>query len=45
MTPPESGDRRANVLALTQSINDIMERWITARLESWLWLHRRRPAA
>ena len=40
---PDTGDRQADVLALTQSINDAMERWVRARPESWLWLHRRWP--
>ncbi len=38
---PDSGDAQADVLALTQAVNDVMERWIAARPESWLWLHRR----
>lgn len=40
---PVSGDREADVAALTQAINDVMEGWIRARPESWLWLHRRWP--
>jgi KDO2-lipid IV(A) lauroyltransferase len=31
------------VLSLTQSVNDILERWIRAAPESWLWVHRRFP--
>jgi KDO2-lipid IV(A) lauroyltransferase len=38
---PSSGDRRADLLALTQAINDQLEAWIRARPSSWLWLHRR----
>ena len=40
---PESGDRQADILALTQAVNDCLERWIRQRPESWLWLHRRFP--
>ncbi len=40
---PDSGDARTDVLALTQAVNDVLERWIAARPESWLWLHRRWP--
>ncbi len=40
---PSSGVRQADVLALTQSINDVIERWVRERPESWLWLHRRWP--
>jgi Kdo2-lipid IVA lauroyltransferase/acyltransferase len=40
---PDSGDRRADVLTLTQAINDCLERWIRAYPESWLWMHRRWP--
>lgn len=40
---PDSGDRTADVAALTQAVNDTMERWIRAKPESWLWLHRRWP--
>ncbi len=45
LTLPDSGDRRADVAALTQVVNDTMERWIRAKPESWLWLHRRWPKA
>ena len=38
---PATGDRQADVLALTQTINDSLERWVRARPEGWLWLHRR----
>jgi KDO2-lipid IV(A) lauroyltransferase len=40
---PDSGDRQADIAALTQQINDVLERWIRARPESWLWVHRRWP--
>lgn len=36
-----TGDRAVDVLALTQAINDSLERWIRAWPEGWLWLHRR----
>lgn len=40
---PESGDRQADILALTLSVNQCLERWIRARPECWFWLHRRWP--
>ncbi len=40
---PRTGDRQADIAALTQRINDVLERWIRARPEQWLWLHRRWP--
>jgi KDO2-lipid IV(A) lauroyltransferase len=40
---PDSGNRAADILALTQTINDVLERWIRAAPESWLWMHRRWP--
>ncbi|MBE7211777.1 MAG: lauroyl acyltransferase [Gluconacetobacter diazotrophicus] len=40
---PDSGDRVADQAALTQQINDLLERWIRAAPGSWLWLHRRWP--
>ncbi len=40
---PQSGDSRADLLAVTQAVNDTLERWIRARPESWLWMHRRWP--
>ncbi len=42
---PDTGDRSADVAALTQMVNDTLERWIRAKPESWLWLHRRWPKA
>jgi KDO2-lipid IV(A) lauroyltransferase len=38
---PDSGDRTADVAALTQAVNDTLERWIRDRPAEWLWLHRR----
>ena len=40
---PDSGDRAADQAVLTQQVNDLLERWIRARPEAWLWLHRRWP--
>ena len=40
---PATGDRQADIAALTQAVNDQLEAWIRARPESWLWLHRRWP--
>lgn len=40
---PESGDRSADVAALTQAVNDTLERWIRERPSEWLWFHRRFP--
>ncbi len=38
---PDSGDRGADIAALTRAVNACLERWIRARPEGWLWLHRR----
>ena len=43
LTLPGTGNRDADVAALTQTMNDTLERWIRAKPESWLWLHRRWP--
>ncbi len=43
MELPETGDRAADVAAVTQAMNDWLERWIRARPAEWLWLHRRWP--
>jgi KDO2-lipid IV(A) lauroyltransferase len=40
---PDSGDRQADILQLTQALNDCLERWIRERPHAWLWLHRRFP--
>lgn len=43
ITPRPTGDRHADVAALTGQINACVERWVRARPEQWLWLHRRWP--
>lgn len=40
---PDSGDRDADIRALTEAINRKLEEWVRARPDSWLWLHRRWP--
>jgi KDO2-lipid IV(A) lauroyltransferase len=40
---PRTGDRDADVLTLMTSVNETLERWIRARPEQWLWVHRRWP--
>lgn len=40
---PDTGDQHADIAALTQAMNDCLERWIRAWPEGWLWLHRRFP--
>ncbi|WP_284946047.1 lysophospholipid acyltransferase family protein [Acidisoma cladoniae] len=40
---PRSGDRQADVYALTVAMNATIERWVTADPGSWLWLHKRWP--
>src|SRR5215469_11810610 len=37
---PRSGDRHADVAALTAQVNATLERWIRERPEQWFWLHR-----
>ncbi len=43
MALPDTGDRRQGIQLLTRAVNDHLERWIRARPESWLWMHRRWP--
>ena len=43
MDLPDSGDKQADVLAMTTAANLILERWIRERPGAWLWLHRRWP--
>ncbi len=38
-----TGDRAADEAALMRKINAIIEEWVRARPEQWLWLHRRWP--
>jgi len=38
---PDSGDRRADALALMTLVNARLEAWIRARPEQWLWIHQR----
>ena len=40
---PDTGDRAADVRALTMAINGILEGWIREQPDCWLWLHRRWP--
>ena len=40
---PSGIPRAAAIAALTQAINDVLERWIRADPGSWLWMHRRWP--
>jgi KDO2-lipid IV(A) lauroyltransferase len=38
-----TGDRRADLYAITLAVNAVLERWVRADPKSWLWLHRRWP--
>jgi KDO2-lipid IV(A) lauroyltransferase len=40
---PKSGDRDADILALTTEVNLTLEGWIRERPDQWFWLHRRWP--
>jgi KDO2-lipid IV(A) lauroyltransferase len=42
---PLSGERQADVLALTTAMNAAVERWVRADPGAWLWLHKRWPKA
>ncbi len=42
---PDSGDRQADAARVTAELNQILEGWIRAAPEGWLWLHRRWPEA
>ena len=47
ITPVRTDDHEADVLALTQQCNDVLESWIRRYPDQWLWIHRRwktRPA-
>lgn len=39
----ETGDRQADVLAAMVQVNGLLEQWIRAHPDQWLWLHRRWP--
>ncbi|RUT26572.1 lauroyl acyltransferase [Asaia sp. W19] len=41
--PDTQAPRQIEIGSLTQQLNDFLERWITEKPESWLWLHRRWP--
>jgi KDO2-lipid IV(A) lauroyltransferase len=41
LRPEATGDRRRDVLAFMQDLNDRLERWVRAHPEQWYWLHRR----
>ncbi len=43
LSVPRSGDQVADVLALMTEVNKVVEGWIRAKPEHWLWLHRRWP--
>lgn len=45
LTPPGTGDRQEDAARLTAELNRILEGWIRAKPEDWLWLHRRWPEA
>lgn len=38
---PHTGNTTADVLAIMTKINGVLEGWVRARPEHWLWLHRR----
>ncbi len=38
-----TGNRQADLVALTAGINAVFDRWIRERPGEWLWLHRRWP--
>ena len=45
LIPPGTGNRQEDVARLTAELNRILEGWIRAKPEDWLWLHRRWPEA
>ncbi len=45
MALPDTGDKEADVAALTTEMNRVLERWIREKPGAWLWLHRRWPKA
>jgi Kdo2-lipid IVA lauroyltransferase/acyltransferase len=40
---PDSGDKQRDAELVMKQMNTILEEWIRARPEQWLWLHRRWP--
>jgi Kdo2-lipid IVA lauroyltransferase/acyltransferase len=40
---PRTGNRNADVAALTAVATEVLESWIRDRPQEWLWLHRRWP--
>jgi len=40
---PSSGERAADVAALMEAVNRMLEGWIRERPEQWFWLHSRWP--
>jgi KDO2-lipid IV(A) lauroyltransferase len=38
---PDTGDRQADTAQIMAELNRILEGWIRAKPEEWLWLHRR----
>ena len=43
MELPDTGDRQADVVEMMRCVNAVLESWIRARPEQWLWVHRRWP--
>jgi KDO2-lipid IV(A) lauroyltransferase len=41
MKIPRDADGRVDVPALTQAVNDVVERWVREYPGQWLWMHRR----
>jgi KDO2-lipid IV(A) lauroyltransferase len=39
----DTGDAAADVLSTMTRVNAVIESWVRARPEQWLWLHRRWP--
>lgn len=42
---PQTGDKKADIVALTNDMNRVLEDWIRQQPGDWLWLHRRWPRA
>lgn len=40
---PDTGDRAADAARTMESVNAVLEDWISDHPEQWLWLHRRWP--